>query len=57
MASKTWGKDEKSLLADFPLIQAELTASKTLTRTDNQMFYSCHGDNITFFKANFQNKK
>ena len=57
MASKTWGKDEKSLSADFPLLQAELTPSKTLTRTDNQMFYSCRDDNTTFFKDNFQNAK
>ena len=57
MASKTWGTDEKSLTADFPSIRAELTPSKTLTRTDNQMFYSCRGDNITFLKDDFQNAK
>ena len=57
MASKTWGNDIKSLLADFPLIQAELTPSKTLSRTDNQMLYSCRGDNTSFFKDDFQNAK
>ena len=54
-ASKTWGKDELSLKADFPWIQAELTPSRTLTRTDNTMLYSCHGGDATFFHGNFQN--
>ena len=53
--SKTFAEDEKSLLEDFPYIQAELTASRSFSRTDNRMLYSCNGANETFSLDTFQN--
>ena len=52
---KTWAKDEKGLSEDFPVIYAQLTASRSFSRNDNRMLYSCHGQNATFSYDSFHN--
>ena len=43
-SSKTWGKDFKSLMEDFPDIRARLTASRALSWSGRSL-YSCNGGN------------
>ena len=52
---KTWAKDEKGLSEEFPVIYAQLTASRSFSRNDNRMLYSCHGQDATFSYDSFQN--
>ena len=52
---KTWAKDEKGLSEVFPVIYAELTASRSFSRNDNRTLYSCHGQDATFLYDSFQN--
>ena len=52
---KTWAKDEKGLSEVFPVIYAELTASRSFYRNDNRTLYSCHGQDATFLYDSFQN--
>ena len=53
-SSKTWGKDFKSLMEDFPDIRAELTASRALSWSGRSL-YSCKGGYSSFIDDTFQN--
>ena len=52
-SSKTWGKDFKSLMEDFPDIRAELTASRALSWSGRSL-YSCKGGYSIFVDETFQ---
>ena len=54
-SSKTWGKELKSLLVDFPDIRAELTPSRTSLWSENRLLYSCNGYYSIFIEDTFQN--
>ena len=54
-SSEAWATDDKGLFENFPVIYAELTASRSFSRNDNTALYSCHGQTATFSYDSFQN--